>query len=99
VDAAGDFQASAKASSGWGALWREAQQDQKRSRREGREVAIRKVATHLADHHASEANPLCDIVGNRPADALAGVSLFLLMAWLSKLALGGWHESEVARES
>jgi len=31
--------------------------------------------------------------------ALAGVSLFLLMAWLSKLALGGWHESEVARES
>ncbi len=31
--------------------------------------------------------------------ALAGVSLFVLMAWLSKLALGGWHESEVARES
>ena len=31
--------------------------------------------------------------------ALAGVSLFVLMAWLSKLALGDWHESEVPRES
>jgi hypothetical protein len=25
-----------------------------------------------------------------------GVALFLLMVLLSKLALGGWHESEVA---
>ncbi len=31
--------------------------------------------------------------------AFAGVSLFLLMAWFSKLALGGWHESEVANET
>jgi NitT/TauT family transport system permease protein len=31
--------------------------------------------------------------------AVAGIVLFLLMAWLSKLALGGWHESEVVGES
>ena len=30
---------------------------------------------------------------------VTGVLLFLLMVWLSKLALGGWHESEVAQES
>lgn len=31
--------------------------------------------------------------------ALAGILLFLLMAGLSRLALGGWHESEIAVES
>jgi len=30
---------------------------------------------------------------------VTGVLLFLLMVWLSKLALGGWHESEVLQES
>ncbi|NBS48971.1 MAG: ABC transporter permease, partial [Betaproteobacteria bacterium] len=30
---------------------------------------------------------------------VTGVLLFLLMVWLSKLALGGWHESEVVQES
>jgi NitT/TauT family transport system permease protein len=29
---------------------------------------------------------------------LAGVALFTLMVGLSKLALGGWHESEVGAE-
>ena len=31
--------------------------------------------------------------------AVAGIALFLAMAWLSKLALGGWHESEIAVET
>jgi NitT/TauT family transport system permease protein len=30
--------------------------------------------------------------------SLAGVALFALMAWLSKLALGSWHASELARD-
>ena len=30
---------------------------------------------------------------------VTGVLLFLLMVWLSKLALGNWHESEVVHES
>lgn len=30
---------------------------------------------------------------------IAGVGLFLLMVWLSRLALGHWHESELAAES
>jgi NitT/TauT family transport system permease protein len=29
---------------------------------------------------------------------VTGVALFLLMVWLSKLALGNWHESEVVHE-
>jgi NitT/TauT family transport system permease protein len=29
--------------------------------------------------------------------SLAGVALFAAMAWLSRLALGGWHASEVGR--
>jgi NitT/TauT family transport system permease protein len=29
---------------------------------------------------------------------VTGVLLFVLMAWLSKLALGGWHESEVSHD-
>ena len=31
--------------------------------------------------------------------ALAGVGLFTLMVVLSKLALGGWHDSEVGVET
>ena len=31
--------------------------------------------------------------------AFAGIDLFLAMAWLSNLALGGWHESEIAVET
>jgi NitT/TauT family transport system permease protein len=30
---------------------------------------------------------------------VTGVLLFLLMVWLSKLALGSWHESEVVQET
>ena len=30
--------------------------------------------------------------------SLAGVGLFALMAWLSKLALGPWHASEISRD-
>ena len=30
--------------------------------------------------------------------SLAGVALFAAMAWLSRLALGGWHASEMGRE-
>jgi NitT/TauT family transport system permease protein len=30
--------------------------------------------------------------------SLTGVALFVLMAWLSKLALGGWHASEISHE-
>ena len=30
--------------------------------------------------------------------SLAGIGLFALMAWLTKLALGGWHASELARD-
>ncbi len=30
--------------------------------------------------------------------SLAGVGLFALMAWLTRLALGSWHASELARE-
>lgn len=30
--------------------------------------------------------------------SLAGVGLFVLMAWLSKLALGSWHASELSRD-
>jgi NitT/TauT family transport system permease protein len=30
--------------------------------------------------------------------SLTGVALFVLMAWLSKLALGGWHASELSHE-
>ena len=30
--------------------------------------------------------------------SLAGVALFAAMAWLSRLALGGWHASELGRE-
>ncbi|MDP1943018.1 ABC transporter permease [Rhodoferax sp.] len=30
--------------------------------------------------------------------SLAGVGLFALMAWLTKLALGSWHASELARD-
>lgn len=30
--------------------------------------------------------------------SLGGVALFVLMAWLSKLALGSWHASELARD-
>lgn len=30
--------------------------------------------------------------------SLTGVALFVLMAWLSKLALGSWHASELSRE-
>ncbi len=30
---------------------------------------------------------------------LAGVALFCVMVVLSRLALGGWHESEIARET
>jgi len=30
--------------------------------------------------------------------SLTGVSLFVLMAWLSKLALGSWHPSELSHE-
>jgi len=30
--------------------------------------------------------------------SLAGVALFVLMAWLSKLALGSWHASELSRD-
>ena len=30
--------------------------------------------------------------------SLAGVGLFVLMAWLSKLALGSWHSSELSRD-
>ncbi|WP_298924236.1 ABC transporter permease [uncultured Ramlibacter sp.] len=30
--------------------------------------------------------------------SLAGVGLFVLMAWLSKLALGNWHASELSRD-
>ena len=30
--------------------------------------------------------------------SLTGVALFLLMAWWSKRALGGWHSSEVSRD-
>ena len=31
--------------------------------------------------------------------AISGIFLFLLMAGLSKLALGGWHESEIKAET
>jgi NitT/TauT family transport system permease protein len=30
--------------------------------------------------------------------SLTGVALFVLMAWLSKLALGSWHASELSRD-
>ena len=30
--------------------------------------------------------------------SLAGVALFVLMAWLTKLALGSWHASELATD-
>jgi NitT/TauT family transport system permease protein len=30
--------------------------------------------------------------------SLAGVFLFVLMAWLTKLALGSWHASEIAQD-
>jgi NitT/TauT family transport system permease protein len=30
--------------------------------------------------------------------SLTGVALFVLMAWLSRLALGGWHASELAHD-
>lgn len=30
--------------------------------------------------------------------SLAGVGLFALMAWLTKLALGGWHASELSKD-
>jgi NitT/TauT family transport system permease protein len=30
--------------------------------------------------------------------SLTGVGLFVLMAWLSKLALGSWHASELSRD-
>jgi len=30
--------------------------------------------------------------------SLTGVALFVLMAWLSRLALGGWHASELSRD-
>jgi NitT/TauT family transport system permease protein len=30
--------------------------------------------------------------------SLAGVALFVLMAWLSKIALGSWHASELSRD-
>ena len=30
--------------------------------------------------------------------SLAGVGLFALMAWLTKLALGSWHASELSRD-
>ena len=30
--------------------------------------------------------------------SLTGVALFALMAWLSKLALGGWHASEISHD-
>src|SRR5207344_1127851 len=30
--------------------------------------------------------------------SLAGVALFALMAWLSKLALGSWHASEISHD-
>ncbi|HEU4325261.1 MAG TPA: ABC transporter permease [Roseiflexaceae bacterium] len=30
--------------------------------------------------------------------SLTGVALFVLMAWLSKLALGAWHASELSRD-
>ena len=55
-------------------MWREARQDQERSRHEGRGVKVRNVAAHLADHHSCEACPLRGIVGNRHADVLAGAT-------------------------
>ena len=30
--------------------------------------------------------------------SLAGVGLFVLMAWLTKISLGSWHASELAPE-
>jgi NitT/TauT family transport system permease protein len=30
--------------------------------------------------------------------SLIGVAMFLLTTWLSRLALGRWHESELRRE-
>jgi NitT/TauT family transport system permease protein len=30
--------------------------------------------------------------------SLTGVVLFVLMAWLSRLTLGGWHSSELSRD-